>query len=317
MDIELNDNQYLLNYRKDFASQFGEDGIIEKIFDLLPAGDHWCVEFGAWDGKFCSNTYHLLSEKNWSGILIEGNPKRITDLKNTYKNNPKVFPINKYVNFKGDDILDNILAPIPIPVDFDFLSIDIDGNDYHIWKSLVKYQPKLVLIEFNASIPGDVEFVQPADLSLQQGSSILSFVKLAKEKGYELICINQVNAFFVHKKYFERFGIQDNSIKALKHFKEPLQVFQLYDGTMVFHGAQSLYFYNVPVDFNKKLQVLPRFLRHSNLVWSNNQFYRFIFRLYKLFFLKKSKSSMTDDEAQSTWSWIREYKSFLDNKTAE
>ena len=155
--------------------------------------------------KILDKYYYLLSEKNWSGILIEGNPKRITDLKNTYKNNPKVYPINKFVNFEGDDILDKILSPFPIPIDFDFLSIDIDGNDYHIWKSLVNYQPKLVLIEFNASIPGDIEFVQPANLSLQQGSSILSFVKLANEKGYELICINQVNAFFVHEKYFELF----------------------------------------------------------------------------------------------------------------
>ena len=33
--------------------------------------------------------------------------------------------------------------------------------------------------------------------------------------------------------------------------------------------------------------------------------------------MKKSKSLITDDTANSTWSWIREYKSFLDNKTEE
>ena len=48
----------MINYldsRKNFYSQYGEDGIIESIFNKI---DHvcpkqkLCVEFGAWDGKY-------------------------------------------------------------------------------------------------------------------------------------------------------------------------------------------------------------------------------------------------------------------------
>ena len=36
---------------RNIFSQFGEDGAIEKIFQILGEGDQWCVEFGAWDGR--------------------------------------------------------------------------------------------------------------------------------------------------------------------------------------------------------------------------------------------------------------------------
>ena len=52
--------------------------------------------------------------------------------------------------------------------------------------------------------------------------------------------------FYVSIK-FTLFNIEDNSISEIKHFKAPLQVFQLYDGTLVFHGVQALYYYNLPL----------------------------------------------------------------------
>ena len=55
----------LISYAKDYTSQNGEDGIIEKIFNILPSLDdstnyRTCVDVGAWDGKHLSNTYSLL-----------------------------------------------------------------------------------------------------------------------------------------------------------------------------------------------------------------------------------------------------------------
>ena len=54
-------NQFLLNYRKNVTSQFGEDGIIEKIFEIIPEQNHWCVECGAGDGKALSNSFNLIT----------------------------------------------------------------------------------------------------------------------------------------------------------------------------------------------------------------------------------------------------------------
>jgi hypothetical protein len=45
------------NLKKNVYSQNGEDGIIDYILNKIPDKDNWCCEFGAWDGKYLSNTY--------------------------------------------------------------------------------------------------------------------------------------------------------------------------------------------------------------------------------------------------------------------
>ncbi|MCK4358855.1 MAG: FkbM family methyltransferase, partial [Candidatus Cloacimonetes bacterium] len=295
-----NKNQYLLKYRKDIASQNGEDGIIEKIFEIIPDHDKWCVEFGAWDGKHLSNTYNLIENHDWSGVLIEGNKKKCDQIKNnTYSGNDKVFVFNKFVKISGNDTLDDILSETKIPKNFDFLIIDIDGNDYHIFKSLVNYRPKLVIIEYNCAIPDNIEFVQAPNFKVRHGHSILSLTKLAKLKGYELICINGDNAFFIDKQYFDLFNIEDNSIRSLKHFNEPLQIFQLYDGTLIFYGYQCLHYQNIPMNFNKRFQMIPKFIRKAGLPWGDSGkikrfFIKKILKLYSIIYKDKKIKSQLD-----------------------
>lgn len=292
------DNQFLNRYRKNISqSQFGEDGIIEKVFEIIPSDEqnHWCCEFGAWDGKHCSNTNHLISSKNWTPILIEANPVKFKDLKLTYKDRPSAILVNEFVTISGQSSLDNILERVGTPKDFDLLSIDIDGNDYYIWKSLEVFRPKVVVIEFNPCIPDNIEFVQRPEPMRKQGTSLLSMTLMAKDKGYELICVNAENAFFVEQKYFSLFGIKDNSIAALKYYREPLQVFQLFDGTLVFHGEpHSLYWYALPVDFNK-LQILPKFVRDAGTPWGGNVVFRAIIKLMRLYRLRRWKGAQGID----------------------
>ena len=251
-------NQYAYNT----YSQFGEDGIIEKIFEILPSSHpRWCVEFGAWDGKFLSNTYQLISNKNWNGVLIEGNTTKFPDLEHTFKGNQQVKLINKYVDFEGENTLDKLLKETAIPSDFDLLSVDIDGNDYHIWESLQTYHPKLVVIEFNPSIPSDIEFVQEKNRSVNQGNSLLSLIKLGKRKGYELIATTYCNGFFIQKNYFELFQLGDNSIDKLWKITQSPRIFQLYDGTLVLTEEFKLIWHHKLVT-NEDIQVVPRALRH-------------------------------------------------------
>ncbi len=55
----------LSNYRINYFSQFGEDGVIEKLFEIAGINTGYLVEFGAWDGIYLSNTYyHFKKEKN-------------------------------------------------------------------------------------------------------------------------------------------------------------------------------------------------------------------------------------------------------------
>lgn len=235
-------NNSLSRHARSVTSQFGEDGILEKIFEILPdPGSRWCVDFGAWDGRHLSNTWHLLSSRGWHGVLIEADPERFAELVATYRGNARVVAKNRMVTFEGADRLDEILSETPIPQDFDLLAIDIDGNDYHIWDSVRDYQPKVVLIEINPSVPNELAFIQARDMNVAHGSSLLAMVLLGKAKGYELIATTSHNAFFARRDLFPLFNIPDNDIH-LMHSPDAYEtwVFQLYDGTLLLAGCQSM-----------------------------------------------------------------------------
>ena len=175
-------------FRKNIYSQYGEDGIIEEILRrisrMLPL-DGWCVEFGAWDGIYLSNTFNLIKNKDYKAVLIEGNSSKYKELCSDVSTKQAI-KVCKYVSFSGDNTLDRILRKTWIPNDFDFLSIDIDGCDYFVFDSLNDYKPKVVCIEFNPTIPNDVEFIQKKEFSIKQGASAKSIVMLAEKKSYSL-----------------------------------------------------------------------------------------------------------------------------------
>lgn len=257
----LNEDQWLLRRAANVNSLSGEDGILEKIFQTIPPANRWCVEFGAWDGKTYSNTYNLMQHGSWSGVFIEADGDKFKDLTNTYRDNPRAHCLNCWVNFVGENSLDALLARTSIPKDFDLLSIDIDGNDYHVWESLTLYQPRVVIIEFNQTIPSHVEFVQPRDMRVHQGNSALSLVNLGKQKGYELICVTDYNAIFVKSALFETFHISNNSLTRLRPDKQQeYWLFQLFDGTFVVGGQEGMPWHSLPVR-QDKFQILPKMFR--------------------------------------------------------
>jgi len=279
-----NTDNWLLKYRKNIFSQYGEDGIIEKIFSILPHHSKWCVEFGAWDGKHLSNTHLLLSQKGYSGVLIEADQDKFKALRQTYSSNNKVVCINKMVTFDGQNILDNILSETSLPKNFDLLSIDIDGNDFHVWKSVEFFKPKLVIIEFNNTIPNNLEFVQDPDYSVNQGCSILALDRLSKQKGYELLAVTDFNAFFVDAEYFPLFQITDNSPQTINcDQKHITHVFQLFDGTIVWEGNLNLLWHDINIK-PEKMQVLPKYIRYfpESRV---SRLRRLLFFFYRKFYL--------------------------------
>lgn len=252
---------WLLDFRADVYSQTGEDGIIGKILELLPDRDYWCVEFGAWDGVFLSNVRNLIEQAGYSAILIEASKDKYAELVRTYAQYEKVICVNKCVGFSDEDGLDGILKGTPIPRDFDFLSIDVDGNDYHIWQAISEYRSKVVCIEFNPTIPSEVRFVQEPDPSVNQGASLLALVELGKEKGYELISVLPFNAFFVKSEYFGLFEIEDNSPAVLRKTLDYVTfLFSGYDGKIFLRGNGTLPWHRVEIR-ESRIQRLPAVLR--------------------------------------------------------
>lgn len=281
--MDSRQGNWLAKFQRNDQSQNGEDGILEKIFEILNISKGWCVELGAWDGKKYSNTYHLIQNHGWSGVLIEGDPHRFSDLKRTYASNSSVHCVQQFVNFDSMTCLEAILKKTPLPKTFDLLSIDIDGNDLHLWESVSHYQPKVVVIEYNPTIPNHVAFRQPRDMKIHQGNSLLALIQLGKEKEYQLIGTTETNAIFVQAPFYPLFGIQDNHIDLMRS-KSPSEttLFQLYDGTLVLHGNQKLLWSGVPIK-EKKLQVFPSFLRFFS---TTNVFKKTLRQLWRLLYTR-------------------------------
>ena len=180
-------------------SQNGEDGVIEEILNLIGQSNLslWAVEFGAWDGKHLSNTFHLVESKKFRSVYIEGDLDKFNVLVLTAAKFPTIIPIRAMISHKSGraNSLDKLLAQTEIPDDFDVLSIDIDSFDLDIWESMSNYHPKIVVIEINSGImPG----ILSRHNKIYDGNSFSSTLEVAFRKNYFLVC-HTGNCIFVRE----------------------------------------------------------------------------------------------------------------------
>lgn len=190
-------------------SQNGEDGIIAAIFGMIGTTNKYYVEFGVEDGVEC-NTRFLSKHKGWKGLLMDGS-----------HSNPS---LNLHREFITAENIEELLQKYDVPKEFDLLSIDIDGNDYWVWKAITHFSPRLVIMEYNACIPYEPAVTIPYDAAFQwdktdyYGASLSALVSLGKEKGYTLIGTdpNGVNAFFV----------RHDLIKGHFHLQSPENIYR-------------------------------------------------------------------------------------------
>jgi hypothetical protein len=220
--------QDIAEFAHNVTSQFGEDGIIAEIFRRIGTVHPSCVEFGAWDGKHLSNTWSLWHEQGWRAVLIEGHPERHAALARSLADFPQVRALCAYVQPEGENGLDSLLANCGLEHDFDLLSIDVDGDDYHIWRGLNQFRPRVVVIEYNPTIPPDLELVQHKGGYF--GASARALVLLASAKGYRLACCTQTNCFFVDAVCWDMLGIAQPTLEDVFQRDNLTYVINSYDG---------------------------------------------------------------------------------------
>jgi hypothetical protein len=214
-------------------------GMVARVFELIGATNKVCIEIGAADGKWLSNTYALINDGGWTGILIEGSKKSFGELQATYAGCPRATLVNRYADL-GANSLDSILTEVACPVEPDFLSLDIDGIDWWIWRSLSLHQPRVILVEFNQAIPNDVLFVPDPDK--RQGCSLSALVELGHDKGYELAATTDRDGLFVRSELFSLLNIADNSIDTLHHLgQNETKAFPLLDGSVLLVGNDKVF----------------------------------------------------------------------------
>ena len=219
-------------YRKNVYSQYGEDGVIEKIFEVIGITGGYVCEFGAWDGIHCSNTYNLYSEdSHFIPILIESDDEKYQSLEENLIDIEKKYTIKKFLNKDNDhkDSLSNIIKNFKIEnlnnKNFVLLSIDVDGPDYEIWKNFTDYSPQVVIIEAD-------KLLHPEELAYPTkngGASAGILVELAKEKGYELVCHTGSNCIFVKKELYPLFKIENNSLRDMYVYTQSTAIYKMFE----------------------------------------------------------------------------------------
>lgn len=193
-------------------SQNGEDGILLYIFSLIGTTNKKVVEICVQDGTEC-NSANLIINHGWRGLLFDGSEQNIAAGRDFYARHKDtwVSPPTLVQAWITRDNVNQLISEHGFAGEIDLLSVDIDGNDYWIWKAIECIQPRVVVVEHNSlggavasvTIPYREDFV--ADLTTGPpyylGATLPAFVKLGREKGYRLVGGERLgfNAFFVRK----------------------------------------------------------------------------------------------------------------------
>ncbi len=189
-------------------SQWGEDGILQHLLRQVPVARKVFVEFGVEDYTE-ANTRFLLTQNNWSGLVLDGGAANIATIKKDpiyWRHNLKA--VEAFITREN---INGLLNENGMSGEIGLLSIDVDGNDYWIWEAIDAVNPALVVVEYNArfggeravTVPYDAAFVRGAAhySMIYYGASLAALVALGQRKGYAFVGANSAgnNAFFVRR----------------------------------------------------------------------------------------------------------------------
>jgi len=197
-------------------SQYEEDGKLLYVFALIGMTNKTFVEIGSDDG-INSNCANLAFNFGYHGLFLDGNEKAIKRGEAFYKKYPHPWmyvPKFKCAKVTAENI-NELISESGLNGEIDLLSVDIDGNDYWVWKALDVVQPNVVIIEThvefglrNIVVPYDPNYFFPGKHPIYHGASPVAMNNLAKQKGYRLVGANQLGFNFI----FVKNGLADNEL---------------------------------------------------------------------------------------------------------
>lgn len=197
------DPRHLAHHEHRVYSQNGEDGIIAEIFRRIGTEHRTFVEIGVGDGR--ENNTALLLAAGWSGVWLEGDKKCARAIREHFARQLTDGRLKLMESFITTENIHELLARAPAPPKIDLLSIDIDRNTYYIWEALPELRPRVVVVEYNATMPPHLDWKVEYradrwfDGSFYYGAGLKTYELLGKKLGYSLVGCDLcgVNAFFV------------------------------------------------------------------------------------------------------------------------
>ena len=225
------DPRRLLRYGFKIYAQNDEDGIIQEIFRRIGATSRTFVEFGVESGVEC-NSVKLLVE-GWRGLWIEATREHAENIRRRFAPFIADGRLKVLQRLVSAENIDALMAEGGSAGEIDLLGIDIDYNDYWVWKAVTAVRPRVVVIEYNASLRPPLSLTVPYDPqgkwdgSNYYGASLEALVRLGAEKGYRIVgcSIAGVNAFFVGADLCGNKFLEPAT--AAEHYEPPRHFFHL------------------------------------------------------------------------------------------
>jgi hypothetical protein len=196
----------LQDYEFKVFSQWGEDGIIQRLIDVVKLEDRTFIEFGVED-FYESNCRYLMMNDNFRGFVMDGSEDNAAACKKSYFYWKHELTMRQA--FITRDNVNELLAESGFGPDLAILSIDLDGVDYWVTEAIRGYTPRILIHEYNALLGGTRKISVPYDPAFQRGekhfshlywgASLGALTHLANQRGYTLVGTNSArcNAFYV------------------------------------------------------------------------------------------------------------------------
>ncbi len=191
-------------------SQFGDDGIIQYLASKIDIPHKTFVEFGVENYKE-ANTRFLLLNNYWSGMVIDGSASNIRAIKGDIISwSSELYAKEAFIDASNINKLIKEFLDLGYDRELGILSVDIDGNDYWVWKAIDVVSPVIVIAEYNSlfgfekpyTVPYDPTFVRNTKYNISYwGTSLGALCHLAQEKNYAFVGCNQAgnNAYFIRR----------------------------------------------------------------------------------------------------------------------
>uniref|UniRef100_UPI004049F7A2 hypothetical protein n=1 Tax=Flavobacterium sp. TaxID=239 RepID=UPI004049F7A2 len=208
-------------------SQFEEDGKLLYLFSILGSTNKTFIDIGSNDG-INSNCANLAVNFGWHGLFIDADKRAIAIGENFYEKIPNKWSLKPVFKkaFITPENINSLITEEGFNGEIDLISIDIDSNDYWIWKAINCVDPKVVVIESqlafgkeNLIVPYKNQVNNASENDNYYGASTFALNKLAEAKNYRLVGSNQYgnNLFFV-KNGFDEISLPKIDIaETLKH----------------------------------------------------------------------------------------------------
>lgn len=208
-------------------SQWGEDGILDFLFECLGISKPRILELGAGSFAECNSRFaaHI---RNASVYAVDSR----RDLPNGLRKSGLMWRNNLHcevIEIDDENILDIIERAKSAMNGIDTVSVDLDGNDYWLLEQIPLAGISIVVVEYNpifgASLRISVENQKKSRFErhysgLLFGASLSAFISLLNEKNFTFVGTNRVgnNAFFVKTELVDHCKVKVPNSSRLERY---------------------------------------------------------------------------------------------------